>query len=171
MGYAVIGAQASGAVMSAIGAASQVAGQKASLNYQADVANMNARLAEMQAESVLLTGQRRAGRVLMKGAQVKASQKTAMAANGIALDSDTAARNIASTEIMRQTDALTIDQEATQQAANARTQRVNYENEARFKSMTADALSPNMAMFTSLLGSAGSVGTNWYQLKKSGAIS
>lgn len=170
MGYMVMGAQIGGALMSASAAGTQVRSQQAALNYQADVASMNARLSEMQAQSALQTGQRQAGAVLRKGAAVKAAQKTSTAANGIALDSDTATRNLASTEFMRQSDALTIDQNYTQMAANARMQKTNYENEARFKSVTASTMDAGAAERASLLGSAASIAMNGYMLNKYGAF-
>ena len=173
MSFAVtaITVQGTGAVMGAIGARSAAQGQKAGLGLRASIAEINAHMDQQQIESVLLTAQRQQGRVLLKGAQVKSGQRVAMAANGVDLqDSDTANRVLASTEFMAQTDALTIDQNAVQQAEALKMKKVNDENEARMARATADAINPNVAFASTLLQGAGQVATNWYMMNKYGSF-
>ena len=172
MAVTVITMQGAGVVMGAIGAKSAAQGQKTALNYKAQIAEINAQMDERQIESVLLTSQRQQGRVLMKGGQVKSGQRVAMAANGVDLqDSDTANRVLASTEFMAQSDALTIDQNAVQQAEALRMKKVNDENDARMSRATADAINPNMAMTQSLIQGVGQVAGSWYMMNKMGAFS
>lgn len=157
--------------MGAFGARSAAQGQRSALNYKAEIAEINAKMDEQQIQSVLLTAQRQESRVLLKGAQVKSGQKVAMAANGIDVrESDSATRTLASTEFMRQSDALTIDQNAVQQAESLRMKKVNDENDARMARATADSINPNTAFASTLLQGAGSVASNWYMMNKMGAF-
>lgn len=157
--------------MGAFGARSAAQGQRTALNYRADIAEINAKMDEQQIQSVLLTAQRQESRVLLKGAQVKSGQRVAMAANGIDMGgSDTATRLLASTEFMRQSDALIIDSNAVQQAEALRMKKVNDENDARMSRATASAINPNTAFASSLLQSAGSVASNWYMMNKTGVF-
>lgn len=171
MAVTVISMQGAGVVMGAIGAKAAAQGQKTALNYKAQIAEINAQMDERQIESVLLTSQRQQSRVLMKGGQVKSSQRVASAANGIDLqDSETTNRLLASTEFMAQSDALTIDQNAVQQAEAIRMKKVNDENDARMSRATADAISPNMAFTQSLIQGVGQVAGSWYMMNKMGAF-
>lgn len=173
MSFAVtaITVQGAGAFMGAFGARAAASGQRTALNYKADIADINAKMDEQQIQSVLLTAQRQESRVLLKGAQVKSSQRTSMAANGVDLGgSDTATRMLASTEFMRQSDALIIDSNAVQQAEALRMKKVNDENDARMARATADSINPNVAFTSTLLQGAGSVASNWYMMNKVGAF-
>lgn len=173
MSFAVtaITVQGAGVFMGAIGARSAAQGQKSALNYKAEIAQINAHMDQQQIESVLLTSQRQQSRVLLKGAQVKSSQRVAAAANGVDLrGSDTFDRITASTEFMRQSDALTIDQNATQQAEALKMKKVNDENDARMARATADGINPNMAFASTLLQGAGTVASSWYMMNKMGAF-
>lgn len=173
MSFAVtaITVQGAGAFMGAFGARSAAQGQRTALNYKAEIAEINAKMDEQQIQSVLLTSQRQQSRVLLKGGQVKASQRTASAANGIDLQgSDSLNRQLATTEFMRQSDALTIDQNYTQQAEALKMKKVNDENDARMSRATADAINPNTAFASSLLQGASSVASNWYMMNKFGAF-
>lgn len=173
MSFAVtaITVQGAGVFMGAIGARSAAQGQRASLNYRADIAEINAAMDEQQIQSVLLTSQRQQSRVLLKGGQVKASQRVASAANGVDLqDSDTTNRLLASTEFMRQSDALIIDANAVQQAEALRMKKVNDENDARMSRATANAINPNVAFASTLLQGAGQVAGSWYMMNKMGAF-
>lgn len=171
MAVTAITVQGAGAVMGAFGARSAAQGQKTALAYKADIAEINAQMDERQAQSELLTAQRQESRVLLKGAQTKASQRVAMAANGIDLGgSDTAVRQLASTEFMRQSDALIIDSNAVQKAEALRMKEVNDMNDARMSRAAADAISPSMAFTSSLIQGVGSVASNWYMMNKLGAF-
>lgn len=157
--------------MGAFGARSAAQGQQAAMRYKAEIAEINAKMDEQQIQSVMLTSERQQSRVLMKGGQVKSSQRVAAAANGVDLQgSDTVDRQLASTEFMRQTDALTISQNATQQAESLRMKKANDLNDARMARATADSINPNSAFASSLIQGAGSVASNWYMMNKMGAF-
>jgi hypothetical protein len=154
--------QIGGALSSAIGGYYSAQSQQSSLRFQADMAAINARIAELGAQSALNQGQQQVGALTLKAGQLKSSQRAAMAANGIDLGEGNAAEVQASTDIMKEIDANTLTANAVRSAWGYRTQSVNYQNEAALRSATADTISPFAAAATSLLGSAGSVANSWY---------
>lgn len=173
-----------GAVTGAIGARNSAISQKNTLQFQAQMSEINAGLGKINAQQyeyaaadTLLSGQRQEMGVRLRGAQVSASQKVAMAANGIDIGaSDTAARLLASTKFVTESDALTINASAHQQAESLRLQRqgalmgvTNEKNDAILRRASADGISPDMAFTSSLIGSAGQVASSWYGMKRSGA--
>lgn len=160
--------QIGGGVTSAVGSYFSAATQKATLKGQAAVADVNARIAELGAQSALLQGQQQVGALTLKAGQLKSSQRASMAANGIDLGVGNAAEIQASTDIMKEIDANTLTANAVRSAWGYRTQAVNFQNEALMKRAGADSISPGMAAAGSLLGSAGTVASSWYSLNKTG---
>lgn len=190
--------QIGGGVTSAIGSYYSAAAQKSTLKGQAAVADanariadanasvvratagVNARIAELGAQSTLLQGQQQVGALTLKAGQLKSSQRAALAANGVDLGVGSAAEIQASTDIMKETDALTISANAVRNAFGYRAQAMNFENEAltaqsngwayradaENKRVTAGAISPFGSAMGSLLGSAASVASSWYSYAK-----
>lgn len=173
MSFAVtaIAIQGTGALMGALGARNAAIGQRNALNFQAHMADLNAQSAERSAQQTLLASQQAQGRLSMKAERTKASQRVAMAANGIDMaGSDLAVNMLASTEFMRESDALTIDANATMQAEAYRAQKVNAQNDALLKRAGASSINPDMAFASSLISGASSVATSWYSMSNSGAL-
>ena len=158
--------QVGGMATSAIGSYFSAATQKATLKGQAAIADTNARIAELGAQSVLLQGQQQVGALSLNAGRLKSAQRAAMAANGIDLGVGSAVELQASTDIMKEIDMATVEANAVRGAFGYRTQAMNFENEAMAKLATAGAISPFGAMSTSLLGSVGSVAQSWYQWNK-----
>ena len=151
--------------------------QASSLQYQADINDINAQLAEKEAQSALLAGQRREQAVLLKGRNIQAAQKVATAANGIDVNSQTAVATRASTAFMTQADAFTISQNALKEAQAARMRKVGLENDSLLKRAGASGMllqesgiSPFGAAATSLMSSASQVAGSWYMMNKYGAL-
>jgi len=159
-----------GVAMQTIGARSSAIGQKNALNSNADLADINARLAELGAQSTMLAGNRQAGAILLKGGQMKSSQRANMAANGIDLGSDTAVNILTTTDVMKEIDADTAMANAVRQAWGYRTQATNYTNDANIKRATASAINPNQVALSTFLDGAGKVASSWYSLNKVGAF-
>ena len=67
---------------------------------------------------------------------------------------------------MKTIDANTLEANAVRTAWGMRTQATNYQNEALAARATAGAINPGMSAVSSLLGSAGSVASSWYQYSK-----
>lgn len=140
--------QIGGGVTSAIGSYYSAATQKATMQGQAAVADVNARIAdanasavrttagvnariaELGAQSVLLQGQQQVGALTLKAGQLKSSQRASLAANGVDLGSGNAAEIQASTDIMSEIDRNTLEANAVRSAWGYRAQATNFENEA-----------------------------------------
>lgn len=160
--------QVGGMFTSAIGSYYSAAAQKAMLKGQAAIAETNARISEMGAQSALYQGQQQVGQLTMRAGQIKSGQRAAMAANGIDLGEGNAAEVQASTDIMKEIDANTLTANAVRSAWGYRTQATNFENEAIMKRAQGSVISPFGAAATSLVNSAGAVASNWYAMKKAG---
>lgn len=172
--------QAGGAIASGVGSFFGASTQQANLRGQAAVADANARiyetnahLAELSAQSALSQGQQQSAALTMKAGRMKSAQRAALAANGIDVGEGSAAEVQASTDILKEIDANTITANAVRTAWGYRTQGMNMLTQAsnsRIDAMsarsTAGAISPFGAAATSLLGSAGSVASSWYQYNK-----
>lgn len=168
---AILAAQGAGSLMSAMGARDAAKAQKSALQAEAILAETNAKILEMNAQADLIAGQREEQKSRLSTAQLKGSQKVALAANGIALDTDptsTANNILTSTDVMGEIDANTIQANAIRSAFGQRIEATSYTNQAILKRAGAKAISPNKAFVTSLLGSATSMGTNYYSMKKAG---
>ena len=140
---------------------------RSQLRLQAEISQLNARVAEGAAQSALARGQRAEQNIKLKTGQLKAQQRVALAANGIDLAGGGIVDNIEdSTTVMGELDALTISQDAALEALNFRTQGINYRAQAGMASAQASGINPGLSAFTSLLGSAGQFATSAYQYQK-----
>lgn len=169
---AILAAQGAGSIMGAMGARDAAKGQKSALQAEAILAETNAKILEMNAQADLLAGQREEQKAKVSTSQLKASQKVALAANGIALDGDpnsTVNNILTTTDVLGEIDANTISANAIRSAFGQRIEATNYTNQALMSRQAAKQISPNKAFITSLLGSATSMGTNYYSMKKAGA--
>lgn len=158
--------QGAGAAAGTVGSYYSAKTQKINMEGQAALADINARVAELGAQSALLQGQQEVGRLTLSAGRLKSSQRAAMAANGIDLGEGNAAEVQASTDIMKEIDKNTLEANAVRSAAGYRTQSTSYQNEALTKRASASGISPALTGFTSLLGGAGSVASSWYFMNK-----
>jgi len=172
--------QALGAINSAIGsyysvktAQYQADSQALTLEYQASIANLNARIAEQNAQQALLAGERQIGAVTMAYGQKKASARASMAARGVTLGVGSAQEIIASTDIMKEVDALTINANAVRTAEAARMQKVSYQNEsllagtnANIASSASSVMMPWVSFGTTLTSGSAKVADSWYLRNK-----
>lgn len=158
-----VGAQATGAYF-------QAQGQKSTLNAQAHIDDVNAALADMSAQSALLSGQREEQASNLDIAQLKSTQKASMAANGIDLGSTTAVNVLTSTDVIGQWKASTIAANAMRRAFGYQTTGLGYTNDALDKRATAGAINPFFNVAGSLVSGAGKVADSWYKFKKEGAF-
>lgn len=170
LGTFTVGAQITSAIMGTVGAFYSAKAQRAALQSQARLDEINARLMERGAQATLLAGQAEVGRVTMRAGQLKSAQRVALAANGVDLGVGSAAEIQASTDIMKEIDRNTIEANAVRAAWGYRTQGMNYLNEAETKRATASTISPGGAAVGALLGGASQVASTWYGLNKTGAL-
>jgi len=147
--------------------------QALNLDYQADMAAINARSAEYTAQSDLEAGKSQIFNQTLQAGQQKASATASMASRGIALGSGSAQAVSASQDIIKDIDMYTINANATRAAAAARTQSTNYQDQALMDRtsavnarMSADTISPFAAMTSSMLTTASSVAQSWNQSQR-----
>ncbi len=155
-----------GMVKSMVGTYYSAKAKASTLAFQADMADINARLSETAAQHALYQGQQQVAQQTMRAGHLKSAQRASMAANGIDLGEGNAAEVQASTDIMKEIDTNTIEANAVRSAWGYRTQAVNYQNEALIKNATSDSISPFGSASASLLGNAGNVAQAWYQYQK-----
>jgi len=170
MGSIGIGLQAAAAVQQGFAAYYSAAAMKRQLEFQAEMDVINARMAERTAQSVLRAGEFAQGQVSLKDGKVKSSQRASQGARGVVLGEGSAAEEVATTDLMKELDRLTININAVQQAGAARTQSVNYTNSSLVAKAEAGSISPWLSGFNSLLGGASSVASSWYKYSQGGGM-
>ena len=158
--------QGAGAVSSAVGSFYSAKMTKNQLAFEASMADINARIAELGARSAFEQGQQQVASLTMQAGQLKGRQRASMAANGVDLGEGSAAEVQASTELMKAIDKQTIEANAVKNAWGYRTQGANYQSEALMKRGSASGISPLASGASSLLTSGAQVASSWYSLNK-----
>jgi len=166
MQKASIYGQVAGVVGSAYGAYSQSRSQASALNFQAKIADINARQSEFVAQGELAKGNQQVAALTLKAGQLKSKQRASMAAHGIDLGVGNAAEIQASTDIMKQVDKKNIELNALQSAWGYRMQSSNQSSQAAMSRANASSISPMSSATTSLLGGAKGVADSWYKYSK-----
>jgi hypothetical protein len=157
-----------GALSSGIGSFYSAKTQKYQLQAQANMADTNARIAELGAQSALNQGQQEVGSLTLQAGKLKSTQRASMAANGIDLGVGNAAEVQASTDIMKEIDTNTVTANALRSAWGYRMQSTNFQNEALTARGASKSISPWMSGAGSLMTGAGQVAQNWYLMSKAG---
>lgn len=164
-----------GAVNSAIGSyyaaqsqQNQLKMQAQNLRFQAQMSALNARQAEFAAQQATMAGQQAIGRYTMAAGQQKAGARASLAARGIQAGVGSAAEIMASMDLVKEVDRLTMNANLVRQAEAIRMQGVNYMTQGVMQGTsannvmaTAGTISPGLASFSSMLGSAASIGGTW----------
>lgn len=166
IGNSALMLQGGGAAMGMVGAYFGAQSQKTALDGQAAIADINARQSELSAQQELYKGNVAVAQQTQRAGMIKGAQRASMAANGIDLGTGSAAEVLTSTDIMKEQDTNTLTANAVRAAWGYRTQGTNFQNDALMKRASADSIDPLMSGATSLLGSAGSIASNWYNMNK-----
>lgn len=174
--------QTAGMVMMAVGAINnaisgfyaaqsqryQLKSQASALKFQSSLSQLNARRAEVEADSIMEAGHRQIGQYTMRAGAAQASQRASFAARGIDKDVGSAAEHLASMEYAKQSDVLTINANAVRAAESARMQAQNYQTQSLMQGVQAQNLmasrrtiNPATQAAGSLLGDAGSLAYMW----------
>lgn len=169
MGTTALVTQAAGGIAGAIGSYDAAAMRRGNFEFKANMDDINADIAEDRAENALFIGQTKIADLTQQAGAMEGKQRAAMAANGIVLGEGSAGEVIDSTEFMKQRDMQRIELQSIYNAWGYDTQAGNYQAQAAMNRASASAQSPLMAGAGSLLGSAGTVAKNWYQMKYYGA--
>lgn len=170
-GGAVAGA--AGAYYSAQAAQYQAKSQAMALEHQQQMSFLTARRAEVDAQQALRAGQHERGQVGLRYAQAKADTAAKQSASGIQGGVGSSAEVLASIELAKQVDQITITKNSVRAASAHRTQRVNALSRGMLAGASAanvrasgDSISPGASAGISLLGRSGSVANNWYRYNR-----
>lgn len=161
-----LGMQATGASMSVVSSYYGASMQKDAMRHQADLSEINAQISDVAVKQELQRGSEQASQLKLQAANMKSSQKAALAASGVVINEGSAKNILDSTDYMVARDIDTINANAVRAAFGQKTQSMNYRLQAGSQRAGATAISPGMQAATSLLGSAGNVATNWYMMNK-----
>lgn len=161
-----VGMTALGALQGAIADYYSAVNERGNLRRQASVSDQNAAYAEEAAQAAVKRGARSKQARQLATAQLKSTQRTTMAGNGIDLAGKSAQRILATTDLMGEVDALTIDQNTLEEKWSMKREATNFRNEARFARAGASGINPGGRAASSLLGSSGTVASRWYQWSK-----
>lgn len=151
----------------------QLRSQALSLEYEQSMSALNARNAELDAQSILEAGEREHGQLTQQYGQAKASARVSQAASGVQAGVGSAAEVQASIDYAKEADTFAIDMN-TLRAANARrTQAVDLQNRAALAGVSAanvrgaaGSINPFLGSAASLLGGAGQVAQSWAYSKR-----
>lgn len=165
-----VSSQVVGGVQSAVSSYYGAKAQARQLAFEADMADINARMAESAAERTLAAGRREVQRSKMQTAGLKSRQRVALAANGVALDEGSAVNVLTTTDYIGEVDANTIEANAIAQAWGHKIDAANQRAAARSGRSAASSIAPGQAAMSSIIGTAGSVASSWYSMNKAGAL-
>jgi hypothetical protein len=136
--------------------------------FESELSQRNARLAEEQAYAMILAGRQQASNLTLQYGQEQAAVRASTAARGVQLGSGSAAEIQASLEFAKRLDAITTNVNAVRAAASARIGAVNERNRSIMLGASAynlrtsgRSINPALAGASSLLGSASRVADNY----------
>jgi hypothetical protein len=174
-------ASLTGQLMSGVGAyygaqsqQAQLGSQASSMDFQASLADMNARRAENDAQDIYAAGDReRVGLTLQQG-QDRGAARAEIGSSGTASGGrGSNAEALASQRFLQQLDALTLDANTVRAANAARTGAVNERNAALLGRTsasnlrdTARSMSPYASSTASLLSGGGTLASQWVYLNR-----
>jgi hypothetical protein len=150
----------------------QLDAQAMTMQFQKDIAGINARQAEVTAQGILRAGQIESAMTSLKYGKAKGSQRAAMAANGGVIGEGSNQEIEATNDLMKEIDVLQINANTVRSAENARTQGQNYKTQAAMYGVSASnltassqSISPFAAAGSTFLTSATSYAGTIYRDK------
>lgn len=142
--------------------------QAAASRYNAQVAEMNATMADRAAKDAMERGAAEEQKKRMEIASIQGRQRAAMGANGVDMTFGSPLDTLVDTATMGELDALTIRRNAAREAYDYEVQGVNYRSDATLSRMNARS-----AKTGGYLGAAGTVlggGADAYKSYKSSLV-
>lgn len=131
------------AVLQGVNAYSQASALESEGNYQRSVADINARFAEMNAEDSIRRGEKDALDLKKQAKRLIGSQRVALAAQGVSLDSGISLDLQEDTAAQSAEDVMTIRNNAWREAWGYRTQAAGYQSQGEFAQLSARNKSRN----------------------------
>lgn len=135
------------------------------LKQQAGVMKNNQAIAQMGAESAMRAGEAQVAALTYKAGLVKAAQRTRLAANGVNINSGSAAEIQRSTDIMKEIDKQTAQMNALASAWGYRRKASAYSMQSGVAQISAGAFSKTAAAsaISSLLDKGTVAADRWYK--------
>lgn len=167
MGGASIGLSIGQAIGSVYSAFSSSKTAKYVLNKQAEIAENNRQMGQLSYESALRAGEGQIAQLTYQAGQTKAKQRTAYAANGVAVGEGSSAEVLASTDILKKMDTNTIKLNALSSAWGYKNQALQASAQSSIYSGLANYQS-GMAVGKGLgaaLEGGMEVANRWYKYK------
>lgn len=168
---AILGMQATGVGLNAIGAYGSAKSERSALNFQAQMQDLNAGLAERRAQIALDQGAFAAGEIERQGADRNSTIRAANAARGVALDEGTPLATAVGSDVATADDARQARINAVRAAWGNRTDATNLKNDAAAKRVSAKGINPWARAGTTLLTGATQMAQSAYSMKAQGAFS
>ena len=151
-----------GSFYSAKSARYQLKAQESALRFRSEMSNINARMAENQAQQIMQSSRQQMSMAALNYSQQQAAERVSMAARGVQAGVGSVAEVAASQEYLKRRALYTMDINAVRQAGAVRMQRANILAEQSMMNVQAEqaramrsGISPGLAAGSTLLGSAG----------------
>ncbi len=167
---AIMGLQAVGTGISTIGAYGGAKSEKSALNFQAQMSDLNAQLAERRAQIALEQGAFAAAEIERGGADRNSSIKASYGARGVALNEGTPLAMAVGSDVASADDARQTRINAVRAAWGNRIDATNLKNDAAAKRASAKGINPWGRAATTLLTGATSMAQSAYNMKAQGAF-
>lgn len=166
---------AGGSIMSVIGTyfaaqtqKGQLKSQALSMEHEAAISRINARVAEQDAQAIEEAGREEAGNLALRYAQEKASHRASVGGSGVRIGHGSAAEVAASIQLAAEMDAITLNKNTVRAAGQRRMQATDTRNRGALADIsannlraTAGSVNPGLVATGSLLSQFGR-GTNDY---------
>jgi hypothetical protein len=133
----------------------QARAENKALEYNAKLAEQNARLQEAQAQDAIVRGQEEERRKRVQIAQTISDQRAGYAASGVVVDRDSALNVAADTAYLGEQDALTIRANAAREAWGNQVQASSYRSQSKL--LRRSKSNPYLGAAGSLLTGASSI--------------
>ena len=144
--------------------------KKALYDVQEEMANINQRIAERQAQSVLRQSEFKIAALTLRAGQIKSSQRASLAANGIQLGVGSAAEITAGTDLMKEIDMNTERLNGIMSAWGYRLKGLGYQSEAAEARLKGSSSNPLLAASGEFGRQSARIGTQYYNYRKSGLL-
>lgn len=154
-----------GAGMSAVGAYNTAKGQRQALEYQGQVNDRNAKVAEFQAQDAEARGQKESQIARQRASAMQGAQRASLAARGLDLSTGTPLSLMQDTEYFGAVDQATIKDNTAKEAWSIRARKDDYTATAAMQRTGAGNINPGLSLATSLVNSGASVSSAWYRYK------
>lgn len=167
---ASLGLQGAGTLMSTVSSYQKSKLDKEAYNIQGSNAETNAMLDDVRSRDAKARGDINAQTSELRTKALLGKQAAQFAANGVVLDYGSPLSTLTDTSFMGGRDAQLIRDNAAKEAWGYDVMATNDRNNAALLRRRAGVESPGRAATTTLLTSAGSVASSWYNMRRRGTL-